>query len=361
MPVLVNIFNDCIPYMLYTFTLSKLPCYSTPYQAQIQPLPIILDLGLGKKCTTEPVLNINNIFNHILNSRFADYLVIYTDASKNQITGATGYGIYIPQANIRISRKVSSYNQIMAAELLAIMHALTLSSSLSSSRILILSDSLSGLNHLKRPGINNLDRTSLSIKSLLQSLKCANINTVIAWIPGHVGIVGNTIADDLAKLGTQRATQSNHLRVHYNNIVPHIKNQLMVKWQEEWNSSSEIRGRSFQQVQNSVRKKPWFANLSLEKKIISNICRLRLGHCQTPFHLNRINILDSNLCTCGQIGDAPHILFNCTNHYAASNKLYWELSKIFSPPISLNIVLSNPTAEVCSAISIFLRTINLNL
>ncbi|GBL76984.1 hypothetical protein AVEN_12647-1 [Araneus ventricosus] len=129
-------------------------------------------------------------------------ILIYTDGSKNE-ENQSGSGIHIKTQ--REVRKIKLRNpdncSVFRSELLAIEAGLeAILNENNYEAVWILSDSRSSIQHLK--DWNNVgDRTGISILKLLRHIGVDH-EVHLQWIPSHVDIYGNEVADDLVKQGT---------------------------------------------------------------------------------------------------------------------------------------------------------------
>ena len=62
-----------------------------------------------------------------------------------------------------------------------------------------------------------------------------------------------------------------------------------------------------------VPNKPWFNDITLCRKIITLLIRLRIGDAATPKHLFKIKMKENPFCDCGEniVGDRNHITLGC--------------------------------------------------
>ncbi|GFY03929.1 RNase H domain-containing protein [Trichonephila clavipes] len=143
-----------------------------------------------------------------------DAAKIYTDGSKGE-TNTTGSGVLIelPGRVIKFQRRNAYHASVFRTELKAIMCGLSFINNirdLAVSEIWILTDSRSSIQHLSNwPSIG--DSTSRSILHLFQQLS-DRYPIHLQWVPSHVGLLGNEVADDLAKAATSNPVDpENHM------------------------------------------------------------------------------------------------------------------------------------------------------
>lgn len=356
LPELASQYNKLITYDRHLEKSHILPCYSSPYWNQLSMEHVQLNLGVTKANSNR---SSNEDLKIILMNKYPEYTHIFTDASKIKHNNATGYGICIPSHNSNAVQKIPEWFQIMTAEMSAILHAIRLSKELKIRKTLILTDSKSSLQTISRTGISaKIDQLTLRIKQLLIE---ANGNIKLAWIPSHCGIIGNEKADSLAKTGAELNVNPAQLLCSVSEFLPEIRNSIIQSWQEQWNISAVSKGTFFYNIKPTLTRKPWFHNLHLTKASVSTLTRIRLNHCSTPAHLNRIKVIDSDLCSCGERGDINHIFFYCSNHSNQSTLLYHNITKIIPAPINLETALSSNNIDVYILLTKFLQDLNINL
>ncbi|GBM84160.1 hypothetical protein AVEN_31233-1 [Araneus ventricosus] len=126
---------------------------------------------------------------------------VYTDGSRND-SDCTGSGIYIKTHNkeLKIQRRNPAFCSVFRSELIAIDEGLdSLSSFSCSNEIWILTDSRGSIQHLAN-WHRVRDNIGMNILNKLKSLS-VSYRIHLQWIPSHVNIEGNEIADALAKAG----------------------------------------------------------------------------------------------------------------------------------------------------------------
>jgi len=129
----------------------------------------------------------------------ADAICFYTDSSK--LEGHVRGGVYSEQLDIRKSFRLPDHCSVFQAEVPAIKEALTClgNISLQGGLLNIYSDSQAAIKSIYSTNTNS--RTIADCRRSLHEM--ANQFTIsLLWVPGHRDIVGNCIADELARQGT---------------------------------------------------------------------------------------------------------------------------------------------------------------
>ncbi|GBM96941.1 hypothetical protein AVEN_172533-1 [Araneus ventricosus] len=199
------------------------------------------------------------------NTDFATNFEVYTDGSR--IEDETGFAVCIFQENNNIENhlyKLKSHNSVFQAELAAIHCAANWAASKNVS-INIHTDSLSSIAAIKSASarssfVNNIKQDLVKIKHLVG----------LSWVKAHVGIQGNELADQQAKLATTTGVDT--IIPAPRSYVKRLLNKLMIKeWNDYWrqyNSTSGARVREYLEhclERSFTNIKEWVA---LEKKVI---------------------------------------------------------------------------------------------
>lgn len=207
------------------------------------------------------------------------------------------------------------------------------------------------------------ENTELEIRHDLWEAKKNNILIKLGWIPSHTSIKGNEMADTLAK----KSLDLDHINfnlVEYRNILPNIKSDIYELWEEEWRELCVLKGQHLYRLLDHFPKKPWFSESQLNKSKLSTYSRLRIGHCYSKDHLNRIGLVESPLCDCGAVANLNHIFFECAINKGVRDKFYIDIIKCFNPlamVLNLNCILRETADCVVLLVCKFLKDINCKL
>lgn len=189
---------------------------------------------------------------------------------------------------------------------------------LSKQKIIIFTDSLSSLqsieNCLKLANTNKYLETKI-----LNAINYSNMETVLYWIPGHIGNKDHDIADNAAKDSKNTIAID---KIPIDEIIRNVKQLNRIEWLNTYDQMTQTKGLFYKHIINSnLRYKPWFKNINLKSSTIKLINRLRSGHSFDKKTLHIMKIEDSNLCPdCNVIENAEHIITQCTKFNNIRNK-----------------------------------------
>ena len=190
---------------------------------------------------------------------------VFTDGSKTR----EGVGCAFVAGRDTRSFSLPATASVFSAELVAIDKALCFIEVSDEALHLILSDSLSSLLALR--SFNPSDPLVQDILTRLTSLDRAGKYIQFCWIPSHVGITGNELADAAAKRAAC-APCTRRLPLPARDYYPAVKVFAQSQWQEEWESQpSKLR-------ELKPILKPWGSSLRRNRQEEVMLCRLRIGH-----------------------------------------------------------------------------------
>ena len=196
--------------------------------------------------------------------------VIFTDGSR--MNNKTGFGIYSSQFVVK--GRLPDECSVFTAELFAILTALRSTlDAIDRSGIVILTDSYSSVQALQ-----DYQNTNPLVQAILKLIQ--NHSTIpfyVYWIPSHMDIYGNEMADTLAKEGLEEPLTS--IKIPHYDVKNLAFQKYFEKWQNYWDtnnkyhSSGEIR----QMYHLHPRIGTWEAHEFDNRYILSRITRLRHG------------------------------------------------------------------------------------
>lgn len=247
-------------------------------------------------------------------------MIVFTDGSKDPVSGRAGFGVYVEQLGLKIGRRISDGSSVFTTELMAIQWALWWIEEASFREVIICSDSAAALETLRvgkskaRPDILN------EILSVFSRIGFA-CNITFCWVPGHAGVRGNEQVDLIAKESLRREIDI-HVSLGRVELREIIKEGLTKEWQRGW--EMEVRGRHYFSIQSEVRKICFCTSLSRRDSV--KLCRLRLGHCGLNDYLCIVGKHVSGLCECGSNETVKHVFLECKKYRVERKVLFVRLT-----------------------------------
>ena len=297
----------------------------------------------------------NTKFKELVHLHWSNHLLIFTDASKLLKESCVGAACWIPKFKIILQFKCPPESSVFTGEAVALLEAILFTHSHDIKQTVIFTDSLSCLMALKGNPFHSRLGSSivLRIREELYSCHLKDLDVTLVWIPGHSGISGNESADSCAKSAIQCGTLD-----HFSNSAQDLMSladiHLRKSWINFWNESKSHKGKYYAFIQPDIPRRPWFYSQKLiERKIITTICRLRLGHASTPVHLAKIRVRDHSLCECGLDDGTPsHILFSCPK---LTRPLYDVLPHKVPRPINVQCLLMFVFSPLCKFLCKYIK------
>lgn len=261
------------------------------------------------------------IFHEIVN-KYNECTVIYTDGSKTD----RGVGSAFSHMGETYWCTLNPLASIYTAELFAILQSLRFIDILQRGTYLICTDSCSSLLAIKE-GISN-DPLVQNILTMIHLVENTGKNINFLWIPGHIGIAGNELADTAARLATDEPYLDD-IPIRPDDLKTYLKTKIKQKWNQEWNNSNHklkhIKSNAYEQL-------PFPTNKRREQVALT---RMRIGHT----NLTHIHLLCGNrppLCThCNEQQTVEHFIIECPVYTLIRNK--------YNLPNSLQECLKNVT------------------
>ena len=175
---------------------------------------------------------------------------------------------------------------------------------------------------------------------MLYTLQISGLNIQLVWIPSHVGIIGNEVADKLAKQGLQHGKIDEEISTDKTEFRSNIKKLMLQKWQEFYNN--DTKGAFYKNLQPQVDYK--VKNTFNTWKDEVQLFRLRSGHCYLNEYKSRIfKDVPSDCDICQEPETVSHLLFDCPGYIDQHVDLYTNLYES-NIPINLH-VLNHPLGQ----------------
>ena len=169
--------------------------------------------------------------------------------------------------------------------------------------------------------------------NIIRDLSVSNCKIAIAWIPGHVGIVGNSLADTAAKEGALLFPVP-AIAVPFSDLKTFVKSSINRKMQQDWSNIETTN--KLRSIRDSVA--PWTTSKNSSRRLEVSLCRLRIGHTLLT-HGYLFNRLPPPLCSvCSVPLTVEHLLVHCPNYTKAR-----QLSQI---PNTVSKILCNDISSV---------------
>ena len=266
---------------------------------------------------------------------------LFTDGSKT--TRSSGYAVALD--NQVVSKKTLRYEaSIYTCELSAILDALQRIPRGTDSAV-IATDSASSLQ-----GICELQSSNAIVNSIqkqLLELQRNRVKVTLCWVPSHVGVAGNEIADKAAQEAASRCTTAAQ-PLPYSDFYPYIKKKIVDSWQNEWRNTTNNKLR---EVKPTV--KPWSSSSLKHRTSEVSLCRLRIGHTLYT-HQHLMERRDEPVCVSCQVPlTVKHFLVECCEYTDVRNRVFQRRN------LTLTHILTQSDAFSLPKLMEFLRATDL--
>ena len=266
---------------------------------------------LGAKGNVPPNIYLSKL-NELLDV-FTGHHRVFTDGSKDGDKVGAAAVCNGEKRSVRLPDRSS----IFSAEAHAILLALDIIQHSSHKKFIILSDSLSCLQSIQNMNLHN--PLILNICNRIHKLITSGNSICFIWIPSHIGISGNTLADSEAKSALQLPVTN--LPVPHTDFVGLIKSYVDKRWQQSWDTETHNKLHGIQPLINTV---PMYNLPRRDERLIH---RLRVGHTYLT-HSFVLKKEQPPQCTHCQVPlTVQHILIDCT-HFDSQRVQYFNSTSL---------------------------------
>lgn len=190
-------------------------------------------------------------------------------------------------------------------------------------RAVIASDSSSALLSIKNGQSESRQDLIFQIMQSGNNLVKAGVEIVFLWVPAHIGVRGNEMADKLAKDALKK--ESIDLKVQHSKaeVKSIVKARTCEKWQRLWDTGDT--GRQYHATQSQVGRARVTAR---EKKVEDVFSRMRFGHTRLNSTLFRIKKHVDGTCECSDSQETiEHVLMQCPRYHTERQQLIANLQR----------------------------------
>ena len=241
---------------------------------------------------------------------------IFTDGSKSEDGKAGAAAVSMEHPHQPFKHRLLDNSSIYSAELQAILLALKKVYQSKDTNFLILSDSKSSLEALNS---KKMDHPLLvEILELYNSLLLEDKDIIFIWVPSHIGIRGNTLADQAAKEALSGPVNSKHSV--YNDFKPLVIKYMSEQWQVHWDKNNSERGNKLHGVVPNIRSQIPRVRCSRREEVV--LARLHVGHSYLT-HSFILKKEEPPFCVaCDSPDTIEHMLISCADLIEVRNNFY---------------------------------------
>ena len=208
--------------------------------------------------------------------------------------------------------RLPDHASIFSAELHAIGLALELAHTSEECNFVVCSDSLSSLQAIEGAQFEN--PFVVEILNMYRKLMNRGKYIVMCWIPSHIGIAGNDMADKAAKEALELPISD--IKIPYTDLYGIVKAFFREEWQTSWNEQLDNK---LHYVQPIITRQ--YSRLKRRRdEIIIN--RIKIGHTYMT-HKYLLSGDDQPFCTsCNEFETVAHLLIHCVEFNDIRERFY---------------------------------------
>jgi len=195
------------------------------------------------------------------------------------------------------------------------------------------------------------------LRSKFYSLSASSFQIQLVWIPSHLGIKENEMADSAAKRAAINGRKPK-FKVPHTDLYSLVKRGMENGFRSLLEDAFREKGILYFSYFYQFSPKPWFYRYSLSREQIVTINRMRSNHYNLNYSLFRKNIINSGACPCGDLDsrqDVNHIIHksNCLLSFLRQHDAFQSFN-IFP-------FIKAPSHKLCRLLSAFFHSINVHI
>lgn len=327
----------------------KCPCWGSVPTWLLPPFQI--DFQLHEDKHDEVVEFSKDSVRAHIHRNWSMHLQIFTDGSKDPESGRVSCAFCVPQLNLNCGFRISDNLSVFAAEAMGILKALQWVLEARHKIVVVCSDSSSVLHCLETYHSNARPDLISSILSLLSVLFKSGCEVSFLWVPAHIGVSGNELADQCAKDSLNENAVSVTVGPGRTELRSKLMREVFQSWQLQWDR--DVKGRHLYAIRPSVSSQ---CVLSGSRSCQVVITRLRLGHCALNSTLHLINKHRDGLCEVCRVPETiSHVLLDCKQYSVHRLALVSNLSELGVTTVSLPVLLQLKDYKVTANLLGFLK------
>lgn len=223
---------------------------------------------------------------------------LYTDGSKH--AHQSGYAMINKSQNDIHMFQTNQHESIYSIELKAILHACLIASRIDNQNFVVATDSWSSLEAIDNP----LNKHPI-VQNIKSTILTSTNKIILLWVPAHVGIKGNEMADKYANLALEAPEKDDH--VTYDDIQVYVKNKFHSMNNLQWMAKIG----HLRMIKCGTGRSIYGAELTRREAVV--LARLRIGHTNLT-HQHYMSKEAPPICPFCQLNlNIKHILVDCTN------------------------------------------------
>ena len=217
-----------------------------------------------------------NLSKEEVRSRFLEHDAVHLRQTKLYMDGSksgNGVGCAVIHEDTAYISKLPDYASVFTAELTPVATALDQVYNNSDSNFVVYCDLRSTLEAIKK--FNSSHPLVQKVQEWLFQISCRHKSVRFCWVPSHVRIHGNELADREAKYAALSAD------ITFDKLPPSdlkgpIRSYVLGKWQERWASPLLANNKKYKSIRSHIT--PWYSSFHSNRRIEVILTRLRIGH-----------------------------------------------------------------------------------